>query len=100
MADETAFQHGLFQHLNCTEVQFESYKDGVKTYRDKFVAHLDNQNTAQIPSLNHAKDSTHYLFNYLINNEQIDNCFHDAPAIENYYNESFAEAERVYQSAE
>ena len=51
----------------------------MRTYRDKFVAHLDDANTAQIPKLDITKKSASYLYDYLLANEDNDNCFPDAP---------------------
>ena len=73
------FFNELLNELEITEEKFDSYIDVFRTYRDKFVAHLDSENTAYPPGLEIAKNSTIFLYNYLLAHEEIDNCFYDAP---------------------
>jgi hypothetical protein len=63
-----------------TEAELSSYGSEMRTYRDKFVAHLDEEPRANIPRLEAAKASVVYLYEHLLANEEENGCFHDAPA--------------------
>jgi len=41
----------------------------MRTYRNKFVAHLDAERVMQIPALDIAYESVEFYFSYLTNNE-------------------------------
>ena len=95
VTDERVFFTGMLADLGCTEGQFQDYIDEVKTYRNKFVAHLDDANTMVPPYLDKMKDSTFYLYEYLHANEEEDNCFRDTPIIRDYFLQSSSEVETV-----
>ena len=79
ITDQSVFFGGLLHEVNQTEVEFESYVEELRTYRDKFIAHLDSEEVMNIPTLLVARKSVSYLFDYLRANEEEDNCFYDAP---------------------
>lgn len=79
ITDEQAFRDGLFRAIAMTEVEFAIYIDSMKTYRDKFVAHLDEQNRMDIPDLTGAQASASFLYDYLLSYEEEGDCFYDAP---------------------
>jgi hypothetical protein len=63
--DEPSFRRGLYAHLGVTEPEFASYGKTIKHYRDKFVAHLDEEPTMFIPRLRQARRSVAFLYDFL-----------------------------------
>lgn len=67
----------------------------MKSYRDKFLAHLDDENIMSIPHLDKAEKSIIHLYRYLLTHEEEENCFSDAPSIEEYFCNSSSEAKAI-----
>lgn len=80
VSNQAAFSDGLFQQLEMSENAFNSYVTEMRTYRDKYVAHLDSNERFDIPKLEITKDSAIYLYNYLLDNEDEGGFFNDGPA--------------------
>jgi hypothetical protein len=59
------FLTGLLAHLNCTEAQLIGFINETRTYRDKFIAHLDARRQMEIPVMDMAKESVFYYHRYL-----------------------------------
>jgi hypothetical protein len=78
ISDEVTFQEGLLVELGLTETEFEDYVNQMRTYRDKFIAHLDSEEIMHIPLLQTAVNSIEYLYDYLLKNEETGSCFADA----------------------
>lgn len=98
VSDATAFKAGLLSSLQATDVDFDQYIAQMRNYRDKFIAHLDDQNKMHIPSLTIAKKSTIYLYDYLVANKSKGNTFHDAPtAAKPFYKEFLAQGKAAYK---
>lgn len=96
ITDQTRFLSSLLADLNCTETEFNTYIAMVKHYRDKFVAHLDNENRMDIPNLEWIKKSTLYLYDYLFNHEGADAFIQNPPNLRNEFTASGEKAQRVY----
>lgn len=79
ISEHKRFLEGLLKAVGMSDVGFEAYRLDVRTYRDKFVAHLDERNEMDIPRLEPALDSIYYLYHYLLENEDDCNAFNDAP---------------------
>ena len=75
-----AFFEGLLKVLGVPEVDFEAYIEEVKTYRDRFIAHLDDDEQMQIPNLQLMRKSVSHLYDYVLVNEDDGDFFIDAPA--------------------
>lgn len=80
ITDQDSFFTGLLQSLKLTNVEFETYVAEMRTYRDKFVAHLDNETVMHPPKMRTARKSVSFLYEYLLANEEEDACFQDAPS--------------------
>jgi hypothetical protein len=63
--DESAFEAGLYDYLELTPTEFIDYNKSVLNFRDRYVAHLDNELTFFIPFVWPARRSAAYLYNYL-----------------------------------
>lgn len=90
ITDQDAFFVGLLQSLKLTEADFEDYINAMRTYRDKFVAHLDAEEIMSLPKLRTARKSVSFLYEYLLAHEEIAGCFHDAPKKASRFYEYFS----------
>ena len=98
ISDPATFFNGLLQELRMTETEFNSYLTEMRTYRDKFVAHLDLEEVMHIPKLAVTQKSVCYLYDYLLAHEDEGNFFVDAPTKASAFYERFAkEGKTVYQ---
>lgn len=79
VADPDRFMSCLLQSLSLTQADFDAYIKTVRDYRDKFVAHLDKENTMRPPKLRIARKSASFLYGYLLDHEQVEDCYDDAP---------------------
>jgi hypothetical protein len=94
-ADE--FRAGLLHRLAISNAAFDTYIREMRTYRDRFVAHLDDDEQMQIPRLRIARRSTTHLYDHLVAVEDNVDAFHDAPPnLVARYRRFLAEARRIY----
>lgn len=97
ISDPEKFLKGLYEHTALNENEFESFRIEVRSYRDKFVAHLDELSEMQIPQLQPALDSVRYLYTYLLEHEDDVNAFQDAPRCANSrYQEHMREGRKAH----
>lgn len=61
-----AWKQGLMAHIGLIGQPFADYVGEMKTYRDKFIAHLDEQRSMHIPDLDPAIKATQYLYQRLV----------------------------------
>jgi len=98
ISDPTVFIDGLLQRLGMTEDKLNSYVVEMRTYRDKYVAHLDSDEKFSIPRLDIAKRSVLYLYNYLVNREDQGGYFVDGPRdASRFYEDALKEGQTVYR---
>ena len=57
VSDPTKFEKELLKYLKMNAAEFETYRDQVREYRDKFLAHLDSLKVMTPPRLDIAKAS-------------------------------------------
>lgn len=79
VTDQPAFCKRLYSHIGLSEAEFEGYRLELRTYRDKFVAHLDELNEMKIPNIQPAIDSVRFLYQHMLAVEDNLNAFHDDP---------------------
>lgn len=97
VTDKDAFFAGLLKTMKLTEAQFVTYTGEMRTYRDKFVAHLDLDEVMQIPRLRLARKSVAYLHDYVLAHEDDGGFFPEAPPKASRYYTLYAnEGKRVY----
>ena len=98
VSDPKSFQDGFLQDLELTEAEFNVYVVEMRTYRDKYVAHLDLVERFDIPTLDIAKKSIVYLYNYLLEQEDQGGYFSDAHRdVSRFYENAFKEGLSVYK---
>jgi len=99
ISDPKAFLPELYARTGHDKKAFETYRLEMRAYRDKFVAHLDELNEANIPDLQPALESVRYLYEYLLNVEDDADIFHDAPRTANArYQEHLREGRTAHQA--
>ncbi len=97
--DPAQFKVDLLAKLELTETEFSDYIKQMRTYRDKFVAHLDELNMFHIPYINIAQKSTVFLYERLLAQEAGNDTFYDAPkSATNFFNKYLAQGTAVYSS--
>ena len=100
LTDPLAFQAALLAHLNVSLDDFEQYCADVRRYRDKFVAHLDDNPTGRYPNLDLAIESTKFLFKYLLEHEDGGGYFEGlARNPGSAYRVALSDAKRHYEDA-
>lgn len=104
VSDVTRFETELLRHLNIDAVNFDSYRNSIRDYRDKFVAHLDFDRIMNIPFLDVARSSVEFYHAHLVNHEvqswELANLPDSAEKLRAGYEQCEAEATRVYQNLE
>ncbi len=91
------FFGSLLNEAKVTEAELDDYIKEMRTYRDKFVAHLDSEETMHIPKLDVAHKTASYLYDYLLANEDEGGYFADAPRkASTFYQKYLKEAKSVY----
>ena len=94
--DEKVFQENLFKHLGMDGSAFAAYVDEVKTYRDKFIAHLDDERVMNIPKMDIAIQSIFFLYNFVITHNKLENKAKLPPDIAKYFDVCRGEAGGIY----
>lgn len=74
------FEQELLQTLKITSEDFKAYIGEVRTYRDKFIAHLDEEPVMNVPHLDIAQQSAEFLYQRLRGQEADKDTFDGAPA--------------------
>jgi hypothetical protein len=69
VSDPARFERELLQRLNISNTDFEDYRVEMRTYRDRFVAHLDNDHLAHISGLDLAQRALEFYYDYIVTNE-------------------------------
>jgi hypothetical protein len=99
ISDPEEFFNGLLKKLKTTETDLDNYVKEVRTYRDKFVAHLDSEEVMYPPKLDVIKMSVTYLYGYLLKNEDEEDFFPDAPTNATvFYKRFLVEGKKAYKS--
>lgn len=63
--DKTLFFNDLNLQVGMSRADFRSYATNVLRYRNKFVAHLDEERAMSVPKLRIARKSAAFLYEYL-----------------------------------
>jgi hypothetical protein len=97
ISDPVSFYNGLLHTLKMTDAQFNIYTTEMRSYRDKFVAHLDSEEIMHIPTLTVTGKSISYLYDYLRAHEDEGNFFIDAPIKASaFYEDRMKEGKSIY----
>lgn len=79
ITQQVEFEQQLLERLRMSAEELEAYIEEMRRYRDKFVAHLDDEPIMYLPRLRPAKKSVAFLYGYLLANEDDGNFFPENP---------------------
>lgn len=92
---------GLTTALGMDEAAYGALIAGVREYRDKFVAHLDDLRVMNVPAMQPLLDSAIFLYDTLCTNEAtVVHLTGLQPDAKEFYDQRFAEALAEYRRAE
>lgn len=95
--DKARYKIQLLKMFEEGEVGWKAYWDGLQTYRNKFAAHLDEDNQYIVPYLHKAHELVINHYNYLLEHEVAEGFFREPPPnIQTYYQQQFDMARAVY----
>jgi hypothetical protein len=81
ITNQQSFFSSMLEKFKIDEAELEILIKEMRTYRDKFIAHLDLEPIMFIPNnLKLAQKSTEYLYNYILEKEDDGDFFNDAPS--------------------
>ena len=99
VVDPTAFLSQMLFDAGSSNKEWQVYLDAMRTYRDKFVAHLDREKSMNIPIMDVANFSIRYLYDTL-RAEQDSRVFAGLPTnLGHYFEACKSEAADFYDSA-
>lgn len=100
VSDEKMFEAGLLGHLGLGASDFDHYIQKMRTYRNKFVAHLDQDKEAFIPHMDIAQKAVWFLHGHIVANEAKAGDLTGLPTrnVQLGYEQCVAEAEEIFGS--
>lgn len=99
VSEKDKFQAGLFADLGVTGAEFATFLSEIKTYRDKFIAHLDSQKDMQVPLMDTVEHAAIYYYGYLLRYENDGTTFEDGPSnLAEYYRNCLDEGRMYYRT--
>jgi hypothetical protein len=97
VSDNARFEQELLAALNMDATAFQAYRNVMREYRDRFVAHLDELHVMTIPKLDTARASVEFYHAYIARNEAHAGDLTGLPAdLPQYHDHCRAEAMRAY----
>ena len=87
------FFAGLLKHINMEEAEFKEYKNSIKIYRDKWVAHLDKNLQTIRPKMDFSLQAAKYYHGYVVKSYPF---FSMPNSLEDHYKSLFDEAQKFY----
>jgi hypothetical protein len=102
VSDPAKFEADLLAHLNVTADEFQHLIDKVRFYRDKFVAHLDELNEMDVPTLDLLAKAIWFYHAHIVTNEVQPGDLAGIPTgtpekFNQGYDQCIQEAERVFE---
>jgi hypothetical protein len=96
VTDGARFETEMFRLID--REQFDEMFEEARKYRNRFVAHLDDDRVGHIPHLKIAEDAVRFYYRYIQQNEaRPDDLIGLPPDIDEYYEQCSREARLVYR---
>ncbi len=87
----------MLDHISMTADEFAAYVHEMRTYRDKFLAHLDDLTVMEIPFLDISRKTVEFYHRQIIKSEGSASDFVGLPIdIADYYQHCFDQAQGIY----
>jgi hypothetical protein len=97
LTDASRFEAEMLRHLGITAPEFAGYVNEMRTYRDKFLAHLDDLNVMNVPFLEPAKAAVEFYHGHVVRYEAVAGDLDGLPTdLADYYCHCFDEAQTIY----
>jgi len=94
-----SFLPQLYSDCGASKKHWDIYSCKMRTYRDKFVAHLDRKNLMHIPEMDLAQSAIYYIYDTM-RAEQLVSVFSGLPqSLRNYSTDCKSDALKLYASA-
>jgi len=98
--DVDSFRQGLVQSLGMSEPEWTAYRESIKDYRDKDVAHIEVRPVSHVPDMAIALQAVAYYYTYLLTELLHDSQYNAWPKdLKDYYQRSFAQTKPIVASA-
>lgn len=98
--DEAGFRSNLLKRLNLTQPEWDNYWQEMKNYRDKVVAHHEyDPKITNYPDFSHALESCYFYYEILIKELRLLKCYDYPDNLEEYFNRSLKQAEKISETA-
>jgi hypothetical protein len=100
VTDATASEAALLADVGLSASEFDAYIQKMKTYRNKFVAHLDQEKTMHIPDMTVAQKSLWFLHAHVVAHEAKPGDLGELPTgdVQLGYDQCLSEAEEIFRS--
>lgn len=102
VANPKEFEEALLENLALSAEQFADYQKAMRRYRDKFIAHLDNDLIMDVPQMDTAEAALRFYHRWIIEKEaevgDLRGLPSTAQALTNYYLQEQAVAARLYNA--
>jgi hypothetical protein len=97
VADTSRFEGMLLGHLSMTADELAAYTNEMRTYRDKFLVHLDDLDMMEISFLNNARASVEFYHRQVVEHECTPGDLVCLPTdLADYYRRCFEQAQAIY----
>jgi hypothetical protein len=96
IADSSNFESAMLIHLGGTADELAAYVEEMRTYRDKFIAHLDDLRVMDVPLLDRALATVEFYHRYVGQHEAAADDLAGLPTdLRDYYDHCFDEAKAI-----
>lgn len=96
VVDPNSFLPQLYHNYGASKEEWDHYLNEMRTYRDKFLAHLDSRPTMHIPSMDLAQFAIYYIYDTM-RAEQVSEVFKNLPQdLRQYSNDCYSDAVELY----
>jgi len=94
--DHDDFKEKMFECCSITEDDLKTCRESFKVYRDKFLAHLDSEETMQIPKLDLALSVVNFYYSCVAKELGTSGLRNLPKDIELYYEKCFSDSETYF----
>ncbi len=98
--DLDGFRQGLLQSIGMSEHEWTAYRQRIKDYRDKDVAHIEVRPSSQVPEMTPARCAVGYYYTAVLKELQNYANYDEWPqALDDYYQKSVTQTRAIAASA-
>jgi len=100
VTDVDSFRQKLFNNVNMNEDEWKSYREEIKNYRDKDVAHIEVRPTSQVPEMSIALKSVTFYYGYVLKELKGFADYINWPNnLDEYHQKSFEQTKEIVEKA-